>query len=100
MHKYLRVLPACLAGLATACSFDAPKPQDAINYLTQRAGYMGWQDVKVSDCSGPKTLTTCVISYNRTTGGYRFYEELKMEFTKTPSGWTPQGYQVLKTQPL
>lgn len=101
MRKYALSILACSAVLLAGCSFfDRPSADDAMKKLDGLVRNTQWDDVKVSGCSGGQSQMTCAVSYNRTTGGFKFYEELSMDFVKTPTGWTPQGYKVLQTQEL
>ncbi|NSL25101.1 hypothetical protein [Agrobacterium tumefaciens] len=57
-------------------------------------------NTKVSNCSGDDNRKSCVVSYNRSFSGYQYYEELNMDFQKTPSGWNVLRYRVIKTDNL
>lgn len=101
MPSLARTLPVVAVLLATGCSlFDRPSAEDALETLNRRAGQLNWRNVKVSNCKGDESLMTCVVSYDRGSGQYQFYEELTMEFVKTPSGWTSDKFRVLKTENL
>ena len=101
MPNLSRILPVAIIFLVTGCSFlDNPTADDAVETLTRRAGNLGYRDVKVSNCKGDESDKTCVVSYERGSGSQQFYEELTMEFVKTPSGWTSDRFRVLKTENL
>lgn len=95
MTRLMQTLTLGAVAFLSACSADTPTAADAIAYLTKRVGDYTWENATVTNCAGNDGATTCVVSYTRSLGPYRQYEELQMRFVKTPSGWTPQGYDVL-----
>jgi len=99
MPSLTRTLPVVAVILLAGCSFfDKPSAEDALETLNRRVGNQNWRNVKVSNCKGDASRTKCVVSYDRGGGQFQYYEELTMEFVKTPSGWTSDSFKVLKTE--
>ncbi|GAA3075382.1 hypothetical protein GCM10010520_23130 [Rhizobium viscosum] len=75
-----------------------PSPDAAQQYLSGRVGNV-W-NLQLSNCSGDDNRKSCSVAYNRSFGPYKYYEELNMDFQKTPSGWNVLRYSVIKTETL
>mgnify|MGYP006915170664 CR=1 FL=1 len=88
-----------IIGACSATSPSGPSAEEAAVLVTQEFG-THWTDLKVTDCSGDATEQSCVVSYNRKADGSDWYEELKMDFTHTPSGWTAHHLKVLQRKHL
>ncbi|ABC90777.1 hypothetical protein RHE_CH01992 [Rhizobium etli CFN 42] len=98
--KCLLLAPAVfiLPGWSLFGGSDGPSADVAASYLTNELGNVS--NLKLSNCSGDDTHQSCIAAYNRTFGPGRYYEELNMDFQKTPSGWNVTRYRVIKTDIL
>jgi hypothetical protein len=86
--------------LLSACNpfSSQPSAEVAQAYMSRLVGSVS--NTKITNCSGDSDRQTCVVSYNRSFGPGRYYEELNMDFQKTPSGWNVLRYKVIKTDTL
>lgn len=98
IRRLMPIVPALLF-LAGCNPFgDDPPPEVAQRHMSDLLGNAS--NVKVSNCSGDVNRKTCVVAYNRSFGPGRYYEEVNMDFQKTPSGWNVLRYKVIKTDTL
>jgi len=92
-------LGAIALGISGCDLFSShPSADVAAGYMNNIVGKL--IDPQITNCSGDTEKQTCVVSYKRTFAGNSYYEELSMNFQKTPSGWNVLGYSVIKTDTL
>ncbi|TCQ17475.1 hypothetical protein [Rhizobium sp. PP-CC-3G-465] len=98
--KYAIFAPVLLVlpGWSLFGGSDGPSPDVAQSYLSHKVGNV-W-DLELSNCSGDDSRQSCIAAYKRSFSTAKFYEELNIDFQKTPSGWNVTGYSVIKTEQL